>query len=225
MDRPGDHEPDARHGEVAVHREAEPPLRRAPAARSDRRGETGGERRDAGAGAGRAGQDRAIRQSRAGDEGADFLGHRGEAGFLDAVALRDRDDAAPDPEEIEDRQMLAGLGHDAVVGRHDEECPVHAGGARHHGAHQPLVARHVDEAERRPVRAVAVAVSEARSERDAARLLLGQPVGVDAGQRLHEGSLAVVDMTGGGDDDAGAHLKVPRRISAAASGPKAAGSP
>ena len=33
------------------------------------------------------------------------------------------------------------------------------------------------------------------------RLLLGQAVGVDAGQRLDEGRFAVVDVAGGADDE------------------------
>jgi hypothetical protein len=36
---------------------------------------------------------------------------------------------------------------------------------------------------------------------DAALLLLLEPVGVDAGQRLDEARLAVVDVAGGTDDD------------------------
>ena len=35
---------------------------------------------------------------------------------------------------------------------------------------------------------------------DAAPLLLSQTVGVDAGQRLHQRRLAVIDVTGGADD-------------------------
>jgi hypothetical protein len=34
-----------------------------------------------------------------------------------------------------------------------------------------------------------------------ARLLLGQRSGVDPGERLHEGGLAVVDVAGGADHD------------------------
>ncbi len=45
-------------------------------------------------------------------------------------------------------------------------------------------------------------VGEAEIDGDAARLLLLQPVGVDAGQRPHQSGLAVIDMAGGADDHA-----------------------
>ena len=42
---------------------------------------------------------------------------------------------------------------------------------------------------------------EAQVDRDAARLLFRQPVGVGAGERFDQRRLAVIDMTGGADDD------------------------
>ena len=47
-----------------------------------------------------------------------------------------------------------------------------------------------------------VGVREAEIDRHAAPLLLGEPIGVDAGQRPDEGRLAMVDMAGGRDDHA-----------------------
>ena len=48
--------------------------------------------------------------------------------------------------------------------------------------------------------AVGLAVREAEIDRDAALLFFGQAIGVDAGQRFDERRLAVIDMTGRGDD-------------------------
>ena len=59
------------------------------------------------------------------------------------IGLRHRDDAVLDAEQIDDRQMLERLRHDAVVGRDDEEHEVDAGGAGQHV---------VDEASRGPAR-------------------------------------------------------------------------
>ena len=58
------------------------------------------------------------------------------------------------PEQIDDRQMLARLRHHAVVGGDDQQHEIDAGRARQHVVDEPLVARHVDEAERsrRPAR-------------------------------------------------------------------------
>src|SRR5207244_762496 len=49
---------------------------------------------------------------------------------------------------------------------------------------------------------------EAQIDGDASTLLLLPPVGVDAGEGLHERRLPVVDVTGGADDEAAAGAQV-----------------
>ena len=94
--------------------------------------------------------------------------------------------------------MLARLRHYRLVGRDDQQHTVDAARAREHVADEPLVARHVDERQRR----LAVQVGrEAEVDCDAPRLLLDQPVGIDAGERLDQGALAVIDMARGADYD------------------------
>ena len=63
-------------------------------------------------------------------------------------------------------------------------------------------------------RAADLEVGEAQVDRDAARLLLGQAVGVDAGQRAHQRRLAVVDVARGADDHASspAAIRAPTRV-------------
>src|SRR5690606_5035488 len=102
--------------------------------------------------------------------------------------------AATDAEEVHDREVLAGLGHDALVGGDDEEHDVDAGGPREHVADERLVAGDVDDGELLSVRPAEV--GEAEVDGDAAALLLRQAVGVDAGERRDEGGLAVVDVAG-----------------------------
>ena len=91
-------------------------------------------------------------------------------------------------------EVLARLRHHAVVGGDDQQEHVDAGGARHHRAHEPLVPRHVDD--RQPPAGRERERRVAELDRDAARLLLRQPVGVDPGQRGDERRLAVVDVAG-----------------------------
>ena len=93
--------------------------------------------------------------------------------------------------------MLVGLRPRALARVDDEEEEVDAGRARDHRAHEALVARHVDEREPPSVRQIEGCVAEL--DRDAARLLLGQPVGVLARERAHERRLPVVDVTRGAD--------------------------
>ena len=83
-------------------------------------------------------------------------------------------------EQLDDGEVLDGLRHDAVVGGDDEQEEVDAGGAGHHGAHEALVAGHVDHAQ--PPAAGQLELGVAELDRDAALALLAQAVGVLAGQ-------------------------------------------
>ena len=98
-----------------------------------------------------------------------------------------------------DREVLARLGHHAFVGRDHQHRQIDAADAGQHVLDEALVAGNVDDLDGEAVRLLEE--REAEVDRDAARLLLGQAVGVDAGQRLHERGLAVVDVPGGADDD------------------------
>ena len=100
--------------------------------------------------------------------------------------------------------MLVRLRPRALAGVDDEQEEVDAGRAGDHRAHEALVAGDVDEREPAAVGQVERRVAEV--DRDAARLLLGQPVGVLARQRAHEPRLAVVDVPGGADGQRASRL-------------------
>ena len=114
------------------------------------------------------------------------------------IALRERNDAAADPEQAENRDMFARLRHDAFVSGDDEEREIDAGRAGEHRAHERLVAGNVDDAGHTDVRQVER--REPEVDRDAASLLFRQSIGVDAGQCTHERGLAVVNVAGGAND-------------------------
>ena len=122
--------------------------------------------------------------------------------------LRQRDDGSAHAEQLEDRDVLARLRHHAVVAGDDEQREVDAGRAGDHRAHEALVPRHVDDRERAARRAREVRIAE--RDGDAARLLLRQAVGVDAGERAHERRLAVIDVPGGAELRVGASF-IPER--------------
>ena len=94
--------------------------------------------------------------------------------------------------------MLARLRHHGFVGRHHQHHRVDTRRAREHVAHEALVPRHVDKRHMdiadRPVR-------KAQIDRDAARFLFLQTVGIDAGERAYQRALAVIDVAGGADDE------------------------
>ena len=143
-------------------------------------------------------RDAADRDHRgSGDELARLLERQLERLGVDRVGLRDGDDALLDAEQPQDREVLVRL-RPGALGRVDhEEEEVDAGRAGDHRAHEALVTGHVDEGERPPARQLERGVAEV--DRDPARLLLGEPVGVLAGQRADERRLAVVDVPGGAD--------------------------
>ena len=138
-------------------------------------------------------KNRAAGEARRRQQRADFGAHLVDARARHAVDLGERDRPARYAEEVEDREVLAGLRHRAVVGGDDEEHEIDARDAGKHVVNEALVAGDIDEAER-------VEVREAEVDGQAAALLLGQPIGVDAGERPDEARLAVIHVARGGDD-------------------------
>ena len=96
--------------------------------------------------------------------------------------MRKRHDAVLDAEQIHDGRCSRVCGIDAVVGGDDQQHEIDPGRSGEHVVDETLVPRHVDEAD--DLSARRRQVGEAEIDRDAARLLLLQAVGVDAGQRL-----------------------------------------
>ncbi len=131
------------------------------------------------------------------DELARLVDRERERLCVDRIGFRDRDDTLVDAEQPQDGEMLVRLRARALLRVDHEQEEVDAGGSGDHRAHEPLVAGHVDEREASPVRQLERGVAQV--DRDSARLLFGQPVGVLARERAHEPRLAVVDVAGRAD--------------------------
>ena len=91
--------------------------------------------------------------------------------------------------------MLPRLLPHALAGIDDQQEQVDPRGPRDHVSDEPLVARHVHQGQPQTVAQIERRIAEV--DRDAAPLLLGQPVRILSGQRPDEPGLAVVDVTGG----------------------------
>ncbi len=158
--------------------------------------------RNAGARVGGGLEQRGVLQEGAADEFADFQLHHLAGRLVHQVAFRKGDQAMAQAEQTEDLQVLAGLRHDGIIGRHDEQGQVDAGGAGEHVLDEALVAGHVHDAQ-----AVGGQVEdgEADVDGDAASFLLRQAVAVDARQRLDQRGLAVVDVAGRAEDQVACH--------------------
>ena len=116
---------------------------------------------------------------------------------VDRVGLGHGHDAALDPEQPQDREVLVRLRPRALAGVDHQQEEVDPGRARDHRAHETLVTGHVDQRQARSVGQLERRVAE--RDRDPALLLLGQAVGVLARQRPDEPRLAVVDVPRGAD--------------------------
>ena len=198
-ERAGDHGAEALHREDPVDGQAEEALR---GAGGDSRARASSASRSAGSPSPVRAETRTTGRPSRNEPGHELphleLGERLAVRVGD-VALRERDEAARHAQEPADVEVLAGLGHDRLVGGHHQGDRVDAVRARQHVPHEPLVAGHVHEGgdDAFPE----LGVGEAEVDRDPALLLLLQAVGVGAGERAHEGALAVVDVAGGPDDE------------------------
>ena len=126
---------------------------------------------------------------------------------VDEVLLSDDGQPAVDVEQVDDGQVLAGLRHHGLVRGDDEQGEVYAADAGQHVVDEPLVARNVDDADL--VAARQTHPGEAQIDGHAPFLLLAETVGVDPGQCLYKGGLAVVDVPGGADDEQGTRPSSP----------------
>ncbi len=103
-----------------------------------------------------------------------------------------------DAQQGQDVQVLAGLRHDAVVGRHHEDAAVDPAGPGDHRLDEVLVARDIDDAD---LDVGDDARGKAQLDRHAAFFLDLEPVRVAAGQELDQRGLAVIDVPGGAERD------------------------
>src|SRR2546427_5585958 len=202
-ERPGDDRAEAAHGEHPVDgqaRELAQPARRnrlgeAPERSAKLQQPLTRLRRD--------GKERRALEERAAHERRDLVLHELEPVALDEIGLGQHDEAALDVQERADREVLARLGHHALVGGDDEHREVDAADAGEHVLHEALMPGDVDDLDDE-ARGL-LEEGEPEVDRDPARLLLGQTVGVDAGERLHQRGLAVIDVARRADDDVLGH--------------------
>ena len=68
-----------------------------------------------------------------------------------------------------------------------------------HVADEIFVARNIDNSRMNPIGQIQF--SEPEVDRDLSRLLFRQTIGIGAGERFNERALAVIDMTGSGDNE------------------------
>ena len=141
-----------------------------------------------------------------------FQSHHFERLRIHRIGFCEHGDAAADGQQAADIEVFASLRLDPFIGGDDQQHQVDAAHARQHVAHKALVAGDIDEAQ---ANSAAIGggefeVGKADVDGDAAPLFFFEAVGIDAGQGFHQRRLAVIDMSGGADDD-GLHRRQYRR--------------
>ena len=154
----------------------------------------------------RTGADQRPRgQERVGHQLADLLLDQVDPLGFGQVALGQRDHAGIQVQQAKDLQVFAGLRLDRVVGRHHQQRQVDPGGPGQHVADEAFVAGHVDDPQPELAQHQ---FGKPQLDGDAASFLLRQAVGVNAGQGLHQRGLAVVDVSGGAEDQVDGHALI-----------------
>ena len=102
------------------------------------------------------------------------------------IRLRENHRAAIDAEQVENRQMLERLRHNPVIDADCQKRKIDPACAGEHRVDEALVARNVDKADRPP--RSRRHVGKAQVNRDAAGLLILQPVASDTRQGFDQSS-------------------------------------
>jgi len=194
----GDHGARPLHREAPVHRQAQEVIHATAPPPASRREQGVPEDLQPRPVLGRGGHHRRRLPRGAPQRLAELVLHQLQPGRLHKVRLGEGHHHLGDPQELHHRQVLPGLGHDALVGGHGQEDHVHARGPGHHGAHEVLVSRNVHHPEHQLV--AVPQLGEAQVDGDPPLLLLLEAVGIHAGEGVHQRRLAVVDVPGRAQD-------------------------
>ena len=145
------------------------------------------------------GNDFRVGVGAAGERRMNLPAHEFDPFFVDHIAFGEGDDDLRNRKQAQHGKMLARLRHDTVVSCDNQNGRIDARGSSDHLAHEFLMARHVDDADRGATRKVESRKTQLTG--DASAFFLDQTIGVGAGERLHERRFAVVDVTRGANDD------------------------
>ena len=122
-------------------------------------------------------------------------GHKLDPLFVHEVALGESDDTPGYSKQVENGEVFTSLRHYRLIGGDDEHREVYASNTGEHVVDKALVSRDIDDTDL--VAAREFEPREAKVYRQAAFLLLGEPVRVNAGQSLNESGFAVVNVACG----------------------------
>ena len=115
------------------------------------------------------------------------------------VGLGDDHHTVLDAQQLQNVQMLNGLGHKTFVCRHDQHGEVDTARACQHILDKLFMSRHVHDTRLGAVGEIQMGKTKLNG--NASLLFFFQAVGIDAGQRTDQRSLTVVNVTCRTNDD------------------------
>ena len=140
-----------------------------------------------------------LLQKGAGDLLADLLLDDVDPVFLGQIAFVEDNNSPGNLQQLENLQMLVGLGHDPFHDIHDQQDQIDAADAGQHVADESFMAGDVDHPG--DLSAGEAKGREPEVDGNSPRFFLFQTVRVGSGQGPDQLGLAVVDVTGGADND------------------------
>jgi hypothetical protein len=117
---------------------------------------------------------------------------------VDQVGLGQRDHAMTDADQLEDAQVFFALWLPALGCSNHEQARIDTADARQHVGQEADVAGDIDEAD--AIAGRQNSVGEPEVDGETAPLLLGEAIRIGAGDGEDQRTLAMIDVTGRGDD-------------------------
>ena len=118
--------------------------------------------------------------------------------FVNQVFLGDNHQTLPHAEQTTDVKVLARLRHHAFIRGDDQGDQIDPMRAGQHVLHKALVPGHIDKAN---LYVTQIEIGKTNVDRNTSSLFFRQPIRINARQRAHQRSLAVIDMSRRADDD------------------------
>ena len=99
--------------------------------------------------------------------------------------------------------MLFALRHPTIVSGNNKKCEIDRADARDHVPNETFVTGNIDNPSVNvvAVRPGKIQSSEPEINRDPARFFFRQPIGIGPSERFDQCTLAMIDVTGGPDDE------------------------
>ena len=141
---------------------------------------------------------RRVFQKRSTHEFFDLQAHQSQRVGIHEIGFRNGNNSARNSQQAANFEMLARLQLDTFIRRDYQQHQVNPARTRQHVAHEPLVPRHIHQAQ---PHALELQKRKTQIQRDTPALFFLQPVWIRASQRFHKRGFAMVNVPRSPDDN------------------------